>query len=269
MRDDKNQQWVGAVYAEDLDLMREMLDEDAGLANSMHAEFDDPYRSDRYPVSTLMFAVAGPPPQQLDWRAVEREINFGVIKLLVESGADTNIECGHGLPLCVVRDEAVAQYLVEHGADISRWTDNGGSPLFFSVWNYDPDRLRMQLKLGADPYQCDPRTGQSALHAAALMAPETSQQHTGLLEVVRLFLEAGVDPNGRTKANVESFALECGPPLHGDTPLHLAAGFGTSEIVRLLVESSADKTMTNNLGKTPFDCAAARNRAHGVLELLK
>ena len=120
MRHDKNRQWVGAVYAEDLDLMREMLDEDAGLANSMHAEFDDPYRSDRYPVSTLMFAVAGPPPQQLDWRAVEREINFGVIKLLVESGADTNIECGHGLPLCVVRDEAVAQYLVEHGADISR-----------------------------------------------------------------------------------------------------------------------------------------------------
>ena len=41
MRFDKNRQWVGAVYAEDLRLVRQMLAEDPALGDSAHAEFDD------------------------------------------------------------------------------------------------------------------------------------------------------------------------------------------------------------------------------------
>ena len=88
MRFDKEKQWIGAVYAEDLNLMAEMLAEDPSLANFSHDGFDDPYREDRFPVYTLSFAVSGPPQQQIDWRRVERRINFDMVKLLVEAGAD-------------------------------------------------------------------------------------------------------------------------------------------------------------------------------------
>ena len=57
MQFDKNRQWVGAVYAEDLALLREMINEDASLANSSHREFDDPFRAEHFPVPTLLFAL--------------------------------------------------------------------------------------------------------------------------------------------------------------------------------------------------------------------
>ena len=82
MRLDVNRQWVGAVYAEDQELIREMLAADASLADSRHVEFDDPYREDRYPVPTLLFAVNGPPAQQLDWPENGRKINLDIVKLL-------------------------------------------------------------------------------------------------------------------------------------------------------------------------------------------
>ena len=261
MRFDKNRQWVGAVYAEDIYLIRNMLDEDSTLANSLHVEFDDPYRSERYPVSTVLFAVAGPPPQQLDWRMVERKTNLALIQILLDSGADPNIECGHERSISLVRDEVIARYLVDRGADLNLWSDHGGSPLFFSIWNYDPERLRMQLKLGADPHQCDPRTGETALHIAALMTPEWSEDYAGLEEATQLLLEAGVDPNTRTKVG--------GPPLSGDTPLHLAAGYGTKEIIKLLLDSGAEKTSVNAVGDTPIDYAAVRGRSDDVLKLLR
>ena len=141
----KSRMWVGAVYAEDLDLMRDMLSEDPSLADSVHREFDDPFRSERFLVPALLFAVNGPPPQQLGWRHVERPINFDMVQLLVDAGADTNTDSPHGLALCYVRKRRIAQYLVDHGADIDRWTDGGGSPLFFSVWNADPERLELLM----------------------------------------------------------------------------------------------------------------------------
>ena len=60
MRFDKTTQWVGAVYADDLGLMREMLDEDPSLANSHHEAFDDPFRKKRFPVGSAVMSAALP-----------------------------------------------------------------------------------------------------------------------------------------------------------------------------------------------------------------
>jgi len=258
MRLDPIRQWVGATLAEDLDLMRDMLSEDASLADSLHPEFDDPFRQRRFPVATLLFAVAGPPQQTIHWRQVERKINFDMVKLLVEFGADVNIVSIHGLPLCWARERRIASYLIEHGAEINRWHHNGGSPLFFSVWQSDPERMRMLLELGADPNLPDPDTGEAALHIAALRL---------LTECVRGLLEFGANPNSQTQVGVRSNGAHR-PLLQGETTLHFAAELGDQDMITALVDAGADKSAVNALGETPRDFAAKCNRGENIVNLL-
>lgn len=267
MRLEPNRQWVGAVYAEDLSLINEMLAEDASLANSAHTEFDDPYRSERSPVPTLLFAVAGPPPQQIDWRRIERPLSFDMVHLLLEAGADPNVDSGHGLPICYVREQRLAEHLIAHGADINRHTEGGGSPLFFSVWNLDPERLKLQLELGIDVTRRDPRTDESALHIACLQQPETPEQERDLLEIATMLLDEGIERNGRTKSNVETHGLEGCPLLFHETPLHLAAAFGTHSLIELLLKQGCDKSLTNDKGETSHSVALRRQRPQQIIEL--
>ena len=105
MRFHQERQWIGAIYSEDIDLIRDMLNEDPALADTEHPEFDDPFRRRRFPDATLLFACFGPPNQQVADEKIRQVINFDMIKVLVKSGAGTNIDSSHGLPLCYVRSE--------------------------------------------------------------------------------------------------------------------------------------------------------------------
>ncbi len=265
---DRDRQWVGAVYAEDLSLMREMLAEAPYLADSSHKEFDDPFRGERYLVPSLLFAVAGPPPQQIDWRQIERPPSYDMVHLLLEAGANPNIESDHGLPICYARNARIAGCLIRHGADINRWSTHGGSALFFSVWNLDPVRLQIQLELDVDVNQCDPRTDESALHVACLQVPNTREQQTDLLEVATILLDEGVDRNGRTKANVETRGLEGCPPLFHDTPLHLAAAYGRHSLIELLLGRGCNRMAENENGERPRDVAVRHQRSRQIIEML-
>lgn len=268
MRIELNRQWVGAVYAEDLALLREMLAEFPSLADSAHREFDDPYRGDRYPVPTLLFAVAGPPAQVIDWRRIERPPSYEMAQLLLEAGADSNIDSSHGMPLCYARDRRIAECLIQFGADINRWTTNGGSPLFFSVWNIDPQRLKLQLEFGVDVTRCDPRTDESALHIACLQYPDSVEQQVDLLDVAKILLSQGIDANGRTKANVETQGVEGCPILFRETPLHLSAAFGPPALIELLLSHDGDASLKNQNGETPRDVAIKHERPEAIIELL-
>lgn len=264
MRFDKEKQWIGAVYAEDLELMGEMLAEEPSLANFSHEAFDDPYRKGRFPVFTLPFAICGPPQQQIDWRQVERTINFDMVRLLVEAGADPNIENVHGRPLCVCRDERIAQYLIDHGADINQWHDNGGAPVYFSVWQIDPGRLRMQIRLGADPTQINPHNGSSAFHSAAEVRPgdEHLADH---LETIRILQEADLDPNHAAGTGVQS---DWGPIYQGDAPLHMAAQLNRPEVIEALIAAGCDPAGTNAVDETPRDVASRVGRGQEILQIL-
>jgi len=67
----------------------------------------------------------------------------------------------------------------------------------------------------------------------------TSQKESDEAEILKI----GADMNGKDKDELND----------GFTPLHLAASFNQSEIVKILVSSGADVNAKSNNGRTPLD----------------
>jgi ankyrin repeat protein len=51
---------------------------------------------------------------------------------------------------------------------------------------------------------------------------------------------------------------------HGRTALHMAAAWGHADVARLLIESGADPTITDDEGMTPVDVARDGYRSNKV-----
>jgi hypothetical protein len=191
--------WIGAIMSADLGALEQMLASDSSLANTLHREFEDPFRKKRFPVASLLYAVAGPPPQMISRASVASRTDPAVAKLLLKCGADPNVYSHHGRPLCWVRDRAMAELLIAHGGEINLWHDNGGSPLNFAIWGRcSIDHIAMMIDLGADPNQAGD-DGSTILHEAARFAEA---------DKISLLVESGARPTARNQ--------------NGETPLDVA-----------------------------------------------
>ncbi|XP_074872037.1 protein phosphatase 1 regulatory subunit 12C isoform X2 [Carettochelys insculpta] len=188
--------------------------------------------------------------------------NLEVVQFLVENGADVNQADNEGwTPLHVAAScgyKEIAQYLLAHGAHVAAVNSDGDIPLDIAEDDGMEALLREEIaKRGVDVAAAKreeeelmlqdtrqwlnagriddtrhPKTGASALHVAAAK---------GYIEVMRLLLQAGYDPNVRDK--------------DGWTPLHAAAHWGVEEACRLLVEHLCDMDTLNNVGQRPCDLA--------------
>ncbi|WP_157245091.1 ankyrin repeat domain-containing protein [Nonomuraea typhae] len=114
----------------------------------------------------------------------------GVVRMLVDAGADPDHESGEGLPLCAAASWGHAetvQALLDAGADPDRREDAGRSAMAALHWAASGEHLavvRALLANGADPDAID-AAGRTALsHAAGRGAPA----------VVKVLLEHGADP---------------------------------------------------------------------------
>ncbi|XP_050783889.1 protein phosphatase 1 regulatory subunit 12C isoform X2 [Gopherus flavomarginatus] len=188
--------------------------------------------------------------------------NLEVVQFLVENGADVNQADNEGwTPLHVAAScgyKEIAQYLLAHGAQVAAVNSDGEIPLDIAEDDGMEALLREEIaKRGVDVAAAKreeeelmlqdtrqwlnaghiddtrhPKTGASALHVAAAK---------GYIEVMRLLLQAGYDPNVRDK--------------DGWTPLHAASHWGVEEACRLLVEHLCDMDTLNNVGQRPCDLA--------------
>jgi ankyrin repeat protein len=124
----------------------------------------------------------------------------------------------------------VARLLVRRGADVNHCGRNGFTPLILASF-IGPTMLAMRRR----------STDLSIVYSE------------GQLEMVKLLLDAGADPNASTD--------------DGFTPLMAASGEGYVEIVRLLLQARADVTAKNKRGSTPLSLACQENHSE-VIDLL-
>ncbi|XP_037675996.1 protein phosphatase 1 regulatory subunit 12C isoform X2 [Choloepus didactylus] len=188
--------------------------------------------------------------------------NLEVVGFLVEQGATVNQADNEGwTPLHVAASCGyldIARYLLNHGANIAAVNSDGDLPLDLAESDAMEGLLRAEIARrgvdveaakraeeelllhdtrcwldgGAMPEARHPRTGASALHVAAAK---------GYIEVMRLLLQAGYDPELRDG--------------DGWTPLHAAAHWGVEDACRLLAEHGGGMDSLTHAGQRPCDLA--------------
>jgi len=173
-----------------------------------------------------------------------RQGNLAAVKALAESGAkldEVSADGSTALLLASINGEFdVAKYLTERGANVTIPSVDGTTPLY-GVFNIQWAR--------------------KSLHPP----PTTKAEQTHYLDLVKLLLDKGADPNARLKKdlwyNGFGFALE-NTNAAGATPFWKCAGVADIDGMKLLVSRGADPNISNVDNVTPL-LAASGAGFHG------
>ena len=121
--------------------------------------------------------------------------------------------------------------------DANRRDVFGKTLLMRAALNNNSQDVQKLLAIGADPNTPD-RYGDSILNFLCAQ---------GQLEIVKLFLQGGANPNSRNQRFND-----------GGTPLMGAARWKRLEVIMELIEWNADPTIANNRGHIPLDFPIVR-----------
>jgi len=186
------------------------------------------------------------------WKACYHTGDLAFVKSCLAKGMDINAraEISGATPLDASiygGHRPIFDYLILENANVNGIGYAGHTVLMAAVNQGYPDIVNILLEHGADPNLASPVTGETPLHIAALRGfAETST------ESLILLLEAGANPNVKTKVNVVTESMAAGTTVIGETPLHWAAAFGSQKMIKLFLEAGADKFATDAHGETPL-----------------
>jgi ankyrin repeat protein len=167
-----------------------------------------------------------------------------------------------------------ARTLVEAGANLTLMDHENSTALLLAIINSHYDTAAMLVEKGADPNHTD-TSGMAALYAAVDMntlgevygrpaRPATSKMTA--LDLMKVLLDHGADPNARLKTPTLMRAHTPGEPTLGEgtTPLMRAAKNGDAAAIRLLLEHGADVNARQKNGTTPLMFAAGLGYGTGT-----
>lgn len=218
----------------------------------------------------------------LMWAAAEGHLE--VVRALAELGADVHARSTTDYGFAPIHFAAregnmeIVKALLAAGSDVNEQATDGTTPLLAAVVRGHIDLARYLLDQGADP-NAD-FAGYTPLHWAAgtwetpltgeergIKPPEASEWSAmdGLhgpekLEMIKLLIDRGANPNARPTRNIPRFGGGGGPNLAGGTAFLAAATAVDIPVMRLLVERGADPNLTTNAGVTALMVAAGFNR---------
>jgi len=137
----------------------------------------------------------------------------------------------------------VAQFLIDHGADVAAQNKHGTTPLHQASLQGHVDMARLLIEHGAD-VAAQNKHGWTPLHRASIR---------GHVDVARLLIEHGADA-----------AAQC---WDWWTPLHGASLWGHVDVARLLIDHGANAAAQNKDGWAPLHQASERGHVD-VAQLL-
>lgn len=161
-----------------------------------------------------------------------------------------------------------AKYIAEGGADLNMTDPEGCTPLLMSLLNANFDTAAYLIHKGANVNKWD-WYGQTPLYAAVDLntvphggrPDRPSLDETPSIDVVKMLLDAGANPNAQLKLAQPYRAV--GPDRGADgmitigtTPLLRAAKAFDVPAIKLLLERGALVNLPNNAGYTPLMAAA-------------
>ncbi len=171
-----------------------------------------------------------------------REGDLESARALLDAGADVNQTTQYGwTPLLTAvnnRNYAVARLLVERGADVNRANKAGWTPLYLATDNRN-------IEGGDYP------------------VPRPDLDH---LDIIRLLLERGANPNGRIRENTLTRTIFTMQWFFEDgaTPFIRAAQSGDTALLKLLLQHGADPALATANGDTALTAAAGIGWVEGV-----
>lgn len=147
----------------------------------------------------------------------------------------------------------VLRRLLDSGASAERpGSYDGRTPLHLAAMYNQTNTARLLIRRGANVNAFD-RSGFTPLHLAALR---------GAAEVAEILIKHKADPNQLMSEPAEETTPEM-PMMGGanaaklaqESPLHLAAAMGQTNMIRLLLASGASVNAVDGMGRTPLDLA--------------
>jgi len=158
-----------------------------------------------------------------------RERSTGVINALLSGGASINQRSGNDSTALLVAlqngDAPTAKLLIERGADVNLANAKGWTPLYLAV------KARTREK-GTVP--------NPIIDTAAMM------------DVIKLLIEKGADPNARIKANTDAYGATTWLAESGATAFLRAAWCGDLEVMKFLLRNGADPFIATYDGTNPL-----------------
>jgi uncharacterized protein len=191
-------------------------------------------------------------------------------------------------------DLASVEKLVSQGADINYRDQWGNFAMFTAAWEGRVDALNLFHRLGArisfeeanllcnaayngkvdsvkwlldkgeDANFTFISTGENALHYVISKTSEMSER----AEIVKLLVAAGTDVNKTTLPRTSTLCFMRDAYLKGETPLHRAAAYGSTAIIRTLLDAGASPSTKDVNGDTPISWGSWHLRDSDVLRLL-
>jgi len=174
--------------------------------------------------------------------------NEAMVNYLIEHGANLNENIYHDkTPIydaCLSGNENLVRYLIGLGADINKETDYGETPLFDACSSGNENLVRYLVELGADTNK-ENDWGKTPIFYACLSGSEN---------LVRYLVGYGVEMNKKDK--------------YGETPISYACESGNEHLVKYLLEQGANISEQNNYNGTPLLHACSEGRDNIVRYLV-
>jgi ankyrin repeat protein len=182
---------------------------------------------------------------------------------LIDQGANVNtaISSTGQTPVMAAESARMAQLLIVHGADPRAADTKGGTALHYAVSRKNaPELIRLFASKGVDP-NLRGWENAPAIFVAADYFNETKAFEPAFIIPGEADLDKGVDaPPGPSPKEVLQALIEAGADInardaHGNTLLMNAVVQNNADMVKLLLEFGADKSLTKDNGATAKDAA--------------